>query len=92
MGFLLAYALEAKTGKRGLLNAHAQKPSKWEFLASIVHRAPDRLFRPAGGNNDFFVGEKGARETASQIESLLQEASLAEKQISDLILRNEKSQ
>jgi hypothetical protein len=42
-----------------------------EKIREFVHTAGDRLFREIKGNHFFFVGEKGAKETAKAISDLI---------------------
>lgn len=82
-GFLLTCALEARVQRSGFLQK--KEISKWQTLMDTVHRAPDRLCVSAEGNHLFFVGEKSARETAYQVEKLLQEGQSTEMEIIDLL-------
>ncbi|KAJ5263200.1 hypothetical protein N7478_010805 [Penicillium angulare] len=81
-GFLLTYAIEVRLSGTALLKTQDQP--KWQSLMNLVHEAPNRLSAPVGGNHFFFAGEKGAQETADQIERLLQERKSIENEISDL--------
>lgn len=68
-GFLLTYKLGTMIGKEGLRNGSGTV--KWQELLVLVHSAADRLSFPAPGIHFFFVGEVGARRTASNVAKLL---------------------
>lgn len=82
-GFLLTYGLEARIGKLAL--ASVQGTPKWQALMDIVHEAPGRLAVPSGGNHFFFVGENGARQTAGQVQRLLEEGKLITTELDNLL-------
>ncbi|KAL4936789.1 hypothetical protein BDV06DRAFT_85425 [Aspergillus oleicola] len=82
-GFLLTYKLEAMIGKQGVRKA--DEKSSWQGLSALIHSAPTRLCLPVAGNHFFFVGEQSAREVAEMVESLIEEASIFQKELFTLV-------
>ena len=88
-GFLLTYKLESDFGKEKLRNLHL--PSEWRQFQDLVHSAPRRLIVPADGNHFFFVGRRGAQETAEKVVQLLDEGSALQLELSTITTRREPS-
>lgn len=54
----------------------------WSRLKDFVHNTPKNLYRKVeNGNHCFFIGKKGAKETAKYIEELVQNLRDAEKEL-----------
>jgi hypothetical protein len=51
-------------------------PEKWDALVTLSRNMNERLSIPVGGNHFFFVGEKGARATATAIDQAIDAVQL----------------
>jgi hypothetical protein len=76
-GLMLTYKLLADVKQAGLATFN-EEPQRLHRLIDLVHSAPEQMTIPVDGNHFFFVGEKGARETADAIGSLMQRAEVFE--------------
>ncbi len=73
-GFYIAQTLAARHLFAHVKDFSALEPTEWQRLLSVVHGAPERLTGVLPGNHLFFVGEEGARATASALKELLPRA------------------
>ena len=82
-GFLLTYQLESMIPKGHL--KHAERTLMWEKLQKFFDEAPSRMSRAMTGNHFFFVGEKGARETADRFMTLLNEGTALRAELTSIL-------
>lgn len=82
-GFLLTYKLESMVNKSDLKSIEGTP--KWDLLRSLLDEAPSKMAQEVPGNHFFFVGEKGARETAEKIMDLLREGADLRSSMSSII-------
>jgi hypothetical protein len=82
-GFLLTYKLESMVEKKHLKDLESTQ--KWDKLRALFHEAPSRMSREVWGNHFFFVGEKGARETAEKIGDLLNEGVILKSELTSIL-------
>jgi hypothetical protein len=73
--------IEITKAKKGLTQA------RFETLADMVHSLPRQISKTIPGNHYFFLGERGARETADTIVELLSKAMEFESRFQQLLSR-----
>jgi hypothetical protein len=61
-------------------------PECWEQLTQLVQSAPEQMTFSVTGNHFFFLGEKGARETAQAVVDLLGRMEAIQSRMTDLLL------
>ncbi|MEM8538406.1 MAG: hypothetical protein AAGF56_11170 [Pseudomonadota bacterium] len=67
-------------------------PADYVRLRELVLQVPSRLSVDIDGNHFFFVGEKGARQTAEAIARLEAEARVVEQDLDDLLTTEEETE
>lgn len=66
------------------LDLSALSTAKWKALSTTINELPDKLTLTVHGNHFFFVGQKGAKETAEKIEVLASRVKILKMQLEKL--------
>ena len=63
-------------------------PEVWQQLSQLVYAAPEQMTVSIPGNHFFFVGEKGARETAQATTRLMERMENIQSQMDGLLQKH----
>jgi hypothetical protein len=88
-GLMLTYKLLADIGRSDLdlEGGYLMMDDNWTKLIGLVHSAPSRMTSCVHGNHFFFLGERGAKETADVIDSQIQYAEDFKAEFTELLGR-----
>ncbi|KAF2093499.1 thioesterase domain protein [Rhizodiscina lignyota] len=83
--FKLLSDFQKATSQPGYTEKGTSSKERFESFRDLVDAIPGRLARRVEGTHYFFVGKKGARETADQIADLLQASEKIQAEIDNLL-------
>ncbi|HTV31278.1 MAG TPA: hypothetical protein VMF32_26320 [Xanthobacteraceae bacterium] len=86
-GFILTNVLSAKM--RATVSPGKFTDEQWKAVSELIAKAPSQLSAHVHGDHFFFVGEKGARETASLIATMELKTQNLLKDLSSTMSRRE---
>lgn len=67
------------------IDSKAPKTANFDKIRGLIDNIPTKLTMTVHGNHMFFVGQKGAKETADKVEDLINSASLMQKVLNQKI-------